>query len=51
MEKKLKEIKKERRLFKAEYDELNSVDTVAKKSKYVNNKNYTFKTNIIDSIL
>ena len=49
--KKLKEIRIERRLVKAEYDELNSVDMVSKKSKYVNNKDYTFKTNIMDSIL
>ena len=48
--KKLKEIRIERRLVKAEYEELNSVDMLAKKSKYVNNKDYTFKTNIMDSI-
>ena len=43
----LKEIRAKRRLVKEELGAVNSITSLAKQSKYVNNDTYTYKTNVI----
>ena len=47
----LKEIRAKRRVIKEELAALNSISTLAKQSKYINNESYVYKTNIISIVL
>ncbi|MEG1994891.1 MAG: hypothetical protein RR255_00465 [Bacilli bacterium] len=49
--KKLKEIITERRTLKVEYNAISSISALSKKSKYINNESYGFKTNVIVDLL
>ena len=49
--KKLKDITMNRRTAKEEFNALNSITQLSKKTKYKNNETYTFKSNVIVDIM
>lgn len=49
--KKIKEITMEHRTLKVEFNALDSITKLSKKSKYTNNENYVFKTNVVVDLL